>query len=349
MNLDDLLKEPAEWLRGKGSHAKIVISSRVRLARNLEGIPFPDWASKGEREEALRQFTGAIRLCPVFKNSIFVDMNKIPALDRQFLMERYLISKEFAESKLEREAVISEKEMLSIMINEEDHMRLQSLQPGFEIEEAWRLINQTDDEIGRKVKYAFSDQWGFLTACPTNCGTGLRASVMIHLPALVMTKQINRVFQALSKLGVAVRGFYGEGTQASGNFFQISNQITLGQSEEEIIDNLERIIRQIIEHEEKAREMFLKKSRFELEDKVGRAYGILEHSHIINSKEAIELLSLFRLGVDVGVVPEITVEDQNKLLIMIQPGHLQKMEGKILTPGERDTKRAEIIQQVIRR
>ncbi len=349
MKLDDLVKEPGEWLKGKGANAKIVISSRVRLARNLDAISFPGWAGKREREEVLGRFAESISSCPVLKNSLFLELNKTPALDKQFLVERYLISREFAESKIERAVVISEKEMVSLMINEEDHLRLQSLHAGFEIEEAWRLVNQIDDEIGKKARYAFSDQWGFLTACPTNCGTGLRASVMLHLPALVMTKQINKVFQALSKVGVAVRGFYGEGTQASGNFFQVSNQITLGQSEEEIIDNLERIIRQIIDHEERGRELLLNESRYELEDKVGRAYGILEYSYIISSKEAIELLSLFRLGADVGLTPEIPIESQNKLLIIIQPAHLQKMEGKILTPAERDKKRADIIKKIIRR
>ena len=348
MNFDDLLKEPGEWLKGKGASSKIVISSRVRLARNLDGIPFPGWAGKREREEVLKLSTRSINACPILKNALSLELNKLSALDRQFLVERYLISREFAESKIERVTVIGEKEMVSLMINEEDHLRLQSLHSGFEIEEAWRLVSQVDDEIGKRVKYAFSDHWGFLTACPTNCGTGLRASAMLHLPALVMTKQINKVFQVLSKVGVAVRGFYGEGTQASGNFFQVSNQITLGQSEEEIIDNLERIIRQIIDHEEKAREILLKKSRFELEDKVGRAYGILEYSHIMNSKEALELLSLFRLGVDIGIITKISIESQNKLLIIIQPAHLQKMEGRALTPGERDKKRAEVIKKAIR-
>ncbi|MBL7170969.1 MAG: protein arginine kinase [Candidatus Omnitrophica bacterium] len=348
MNFDDLLKEPGEWLKGKGASSKIVISSRVRLARNLDGIPFPGWAGKREREEVLKLSARSISACPILKNALSLELNKLSALDRQFLVERYLISREFAESKIERAAVIGEKEMVSLMINEEDHLRLQSLHSGFEIEEAWRLVSQVDDEIGKRVKYAFSDHWGFLTACPTNCGTGLRASAMLHLPALVMTKQINKVFQVLSKVGVAVRGFYGEGTQASGNFFQVSNQITLGQSEEEIIDNLERIIRQIIDHEEKAREILLKKSRFELEDKVGRAYGILEYSHIMNSQEALELLSLFRLGVDIGIITKISIESQNKLLIIIQPAHLQKMEGRALTPAERDTKRADVIKKAIR-
>ena len=343
-----MIKEPGEWLNGKGSSSKIVISSRVRLARNLDGIPFPGWSNKREQEEILKRFKVSINSCPILKNALFLELNKIPALDRQFLVERYLISKEFAESKIERVAVISEKEMVSLMINEEDHLRLQSLHGGFEIEEAWRLVSQVDDDIAKKVKYAFSERLGFLTACPTNCGTGLRASAMLHLPALVMTNQINKVFQVLSKVGVAVRGFYGEGTQASGNFFQVSNQITLGQSEEEIIDNLERIIRQIIDHEEKARESLLKKSRFELEDKVGRAYGILEYSHIMNSKEAIGLLSLFRLGVDLNLISKISIEVQNKLLIIIQPAHLQKMEGRTLTPAERDKKRAEVIKKDIR-
>jgi protein arginine kinase len=348
LNLDDLIKEPGEWLKGKGNNSNIVISSRLRLARNVQDIPFPGWGNKREREQVLEYFTNGIKSCQFLKNALFLDLNKVSSLDRQFLVERYLISREFAESKLERAAVISEKEMVSLMVNEEDHLRLQSLHSGFEIEEAWRLVNQVDDELGHKIKYAFSDRWGFLTACPTNCGTGLRASVMIHLPALVMTKQINKVFQALSKVGVAVRGFYGEGTQASGNFFQVSNQITLGQSEEEIIDNLERIIRQLIDHEEKARELLLKKERYEIEDKIGRAYGILEYSYIITSKEAIELLSLFRLGVDAGLIPKVSIESQNKLLIMIQPAHLQKMEGRVLTPDERDTKRAEIIHRAIK-
>lgn len=347
MDLESLVRVPGEWLNGKGAKAEVVISSRVRLARNLVGLPFPGWANKREREEIIKRVSSALQACPIFKNALFLEVNKLPPLDRQFLVERYLISREFAESKIERAVFIGEKEMVSLMVNEEDHIRLQSLYSGFELVEAWRLVNQVDNDLGKKINFSFSGQWGFLTACPTNCGTGLRASVMIHLPALVMTKQINKIFQAVNKLGLAVRGFYGEGTEASGNFFQVSNQTTLGQSEEEIIENIERIIRQIIGHEEKARELLLKENHSELEDKIGRAYGILEYGYIINSREAIELLSLFRLGVDVGLIPKAAIGIQNELLVRIQPAHLQKIEGRALTPGERDKKRAEIIRKAI--
>lgn len=347
MELDELIKYPAEWLNGQGPQGEIVVSSRIRLARNLDRLPFPGWAGKREREEIIKQVSSAIDGCPLLKKALFLEVNKLLPLDRQFLVERYLISPEFAESKFERALFIGEKEMVSLMVNEEDHLRLQSLQSGFSLAEAWRLINQIDDDLGKVIKFSFSPQWGFLTACPTNCGTGLRASVMIHLPALVMTKQINKIFQAVNKVGMAVRGFYGEGTEASGNFFQVSNQITLGQAEEEIVDNIERIIRQIIGHEERARELLLKENRFELEDKIGRAYGILEYGYVITSREAIELLSLFRLGVDAGLVPKVSVGVQNGLLASIQPAHLQKTEGRPLTARERDKKRSEIIRQAI--
>jgi len=242
---------------------------------------------------------------------------------------------------------IGEREVLSIMINEEDHLRIQVMKSGFDLRDAWYLINDIETELGNLLNFAYSMDFGYLTACPTNTGTGMRASVMLHLPSLVMTKQIGKVLQAITKLSLTARGLYGEGTEASGNFFQISNQVSLGQSEEDIIDNIERIIKQIIGHEQSARDALLSNNRNALEDRIWRAYGTLKNAHIINSDETIDLLSLVRLGVDLGLIKEVDRALVNELFIIIQPAHLQKLEKKKLNPNERDVKRAQIVREKI--
>jgi protein arginine kinase len=244
------------------------------------------------------------------------------------------------------------------MVNEEDHLRIQVMQSGFNLRECWQLANQLDDELADRLPYAYSPEWGFLTACPTNTGTGLRASVMVHLPALVMTKQINRVLQAIAKLSLTARGLYGEGTEASGNFFQISNQVTLGRTEEELIENIERILKQVIDQEQAARDNLLATNRLLLEDRIWRAYGILRHAHTISSGETLDLLSAVRLGVDLGIMGNshgaggteggnhrIDHQTVNELLIFSQPAHLQKLEGERLSAQERDMKRAALIRE----
>jgi protein arginine kinase len=239
--------------------------------------------------------------------------------------------------------------MVSIMVNEEDHLRLQSLQSGLQILEAWRLIDKIDTELEKKLEYAFSREWGYLTACPTNTGTGMRASVMVHLAALIMSKRINRVMKSVSQLGFTVRGLYGEGTEVVGGFFQISNSLTLGYSEEILINNLERVIIQVVEQEQKARANLLNKKQAQIEDMIWRAYGILKNARLISSRETLELLSALRLGIHLGIVKDISLKTLNELLIFTQPAHLQKITGGEQKPGERDFKRAEFIRHILRK
>jgi protein arginine kinase len=266
-------------------------------------------------------------------------------VDKQFLLERHLISREHVTQPEYKAVVVGDKEVISVMINEEDHLRVQVMQSGFNLQECWRIANRLDDLLHKRVKFAYTQEWGYLTACPTNTGTGLRASVMLHLPSLVMTKQINRVLQAITKLGMTARGLYGEGTEAEGNFFQISNQITMGATEEDIIDNMERIIRQVIGHEENSRKSLMKQNREMLQDKIFRANGILRSAHIISTKEMMGLLSMVRLGVDMGTLPDIDRRAVNELFILTQPAHLQKIEGRVLSSAQRDVKRANLIRR----
>lgn len=346
MTLDDMANGVSEWLRRS---EEVIMSSRVRLARNIEGLPFTHRANSFQRKEAIRQVQHSIEQSSYLKNALFVNLTEASLIDRQFLVERHLISKEHALGKGERAVIIGDREIMSLMVNEEDHIRLQSTQSGLGLVDAWRLINKIDDELEGNLNYAFSAEWGYLTACPTNTGTGMRASVMLHLPALIATKEIDKVLNAVAKLSLAVRGIYGEGTSAAGNFFQISNQITLGQSEEEILDNVERVTMQVVGHERAARENLIKKSTNELSDKIWRAYGTLKNAHIISSKETLKLLSWARLGIDLGIMKDLAIQTVNELLIMAQPGHIQKREGRKLEPAVRDIKRAELIKERLRR
>ncbi len=345
MKLDNLLNQTSEWLRGTGPNSDIVISSRIRLARNLDKIPFSHWANKKQEADILNRVKEAIFSSNYMKNGLFLNLGELNNIDKQFLIERHLISKEHALKTNHKAVVISDKEIVSIMINEEDHLRIQVIQSGFNLIEAWRVVSKIEAEFDKRLKFAFSADWGYLTACPTNTGTGIRASVMLHLPSLVMIKQINKVLQAIAKLSLTARGFYGEGTQAVGNFFQISNQITLGQREEDIIDNLERVIKQVIEHEQNARRILLSQRRENIEDRIWRAYGTLKSAHIITSQETIELLSTLRLGIDTGIIKDITRKTVNDLFILIQPAHLQKIAGRALSPAQRDVKRASLIRE----
>ncbi len=347
--MNDLLKENGEWLRGAGANADIVISSRVRLARNLADIPFPHKAGSKEREKVIATVLSGIENCGLLKNSLVLNLEAISPLDRHFLMERHLISTELVESRKRGAVVISEKEIISIMINEEDHMRLQAVQSGLQLLDAWRLADRLDTALGKEIDLAYSQEWGYLTACPTNTGTGMRASLMLHLPCLVISKQIGKLLQAITKLGLVARGLYGEGTKPSGNFFQISNQITLGSSEEDIIDNIERIGKQVVTHEKNARKFLLTKNRKKLEDKVFRAYGILQNVRIVSSAETLDLLSSLRLGIDLGLIKDVDHHVVNELLMLTQPAHLQKMEGHDISPEERDVKRGDLIRERLQR
>jgi len=344
MTLDDLMNRLGEWLKGEGPNSDIVMSSRVRLARNLNKVPFSHWATKKQREQTLASIKEALADNEFLKDGLLISMKELDEIDRNLLVERHLVSREFIQKPDSKMAAISANEAISGMINEEDHLRLQVMKSGFNVTGAFDIATKIDQSLaGRLLDFAFSSEWGYLTACPTNAGTGLRASVMLHLPTLVLTKQINKVLQAITRLGLTARGFYGEGTEASGDFFQISNQVTLGQREEDITDNIERIIKQVVEYEQNARQMLMAQERQRIADRIWRAYGILKNAYIISSGETIELLSSVRLGVDLEIIKDINRHQLNELFIFIQPAHLQKLEGKKLSPQERDVKRAQLI------
>jgi protein arginine kinase len=292
------------------------------------------------RELAARAVEGSRLL----QGSLTVRLDEIGELDRRFLVERHLSSREHARGDDGTALVVGDREILSVMVNEEDHLRIQTLRSGFRLDAAMEEINRLDDELEERLDYAFLPDVGYLTSCPTNAGTGLRASVMLHLPGLVMVEQINQVLQAIAKLGLAVRGLYGEGTEASGNLFQISNQVTLGMAEADIVENLGKVIGQIVEHEKKAQGSLFKRSLKALEDRVYRAYGLLTGARIITSKETIELLSALKLGLDFRLIP-LDLGTINELFIVTQPAHLQKLAGRELKPEERDVFRAELIRQ----
>lgn len=345
MRIEELLTHTGEWLRGTGPLAHIVTSSRVRLARNLSTGPFPNRASKHDLEAVLSAVERGISHIDLFKGATIFHMTELDQIDRQLLVERHLMSHEHASNPDGKALLVSAEEVVSIMINEEDHLRIQVMRSGLNLVQAFEIINAIDDALSKELNYAYTPQWGYLTACPTNTGTAMRGSVMMHLPALVMTKQINKVLAAISKLSFASRGFYGEGTQALGNFYQISNQVSLGHSETDIIQNINGLTRQVIDQEEQARQALLMQNKPMLEDKICRSWGLLKSARIISSQEAIELFSMVRLGIDMHIVKEVNHKALNELFIMIQPAHLQKIEGKRLNAFERDTKRAAVIRQ----
>jgi protein arginine kinase len=343
MKISDFLNHTSEWLKGTGPNSDIVISSRIRLARNLNKIPFPHYMNKKQSQEVFDAIMELVGKVDYLKKAFMFKLADLDSIDKQFLIERHLMSYEHAQKADSKAVLIDPEEIISIMINEEDHIRIQVMQSGFNLFEAWNVIDKIDDCFSGGLPYAFFSDLGYLTACPTNTGTGMRGSVMLHLPALVMTHQINRVLAAIAKLSFTTRGLYGEGTQASGNFFQISNQVSLGHSEYEILESLNGLIRQVIEQENQARDSLLSHNRPMLEDKISRSFALLKSARIITSQETIELLSLVRLGCDLDMVKDINRRVINELFIITQPAHLQKSENKKLSSQERDVKRAEII------
>ena len=334
----------SEWLKEDGPQNHIVITSRIRFARNLKGRSFPGWARSSERVEILDELRPLVDGLDEMRGDSFSElMQELSALDKQVLVERHLVSREHAAKGRGSAVAVSENQSVCIMINEEDHLRMQALQAGFQLDAAYRQMCRIDEAFEGKVELAFDPEWGYLTACPTNLGTGLRASVMVHLPALVLGDQIGQVIQAVNKIGLAVRGLYGEGTEAMGNLFQISNQTTLGESEEDIIKRLAKVASTVIKHEQNARDSLSDKRPRMLIDHIGRAYGVLAHAYSMPSKEALNLLSHIRLGIDLGVFDESVRQIVDELIIETQPAHLQKKTSKKLAAEKRDALRAEII------
>ena len=345
MKIDELLSKPSEWVRSDSPNSKIVMTSRVRLARNLRNVPFPGWAKKPDRQRALDLMRPVVEALPEMASCFSDSLDNLAALDKQMLVERHLISREHAAKNAGSGIVINDKETICVMINEEDHLRMQAIKSGLQLKSVFKTIDKVDTELEEQLDFAFSPRLGYLTACPTNVGTGMRASAMVHLPAMVLSDQINQVVQAVNKLGLAVRGLYGEGTEALGNFFQISNQTTLGEREADVIERLNKVILQIIEHEENARCTLLEKKPRLVYDQVGRSYGILSQAHTISSKESLNLLSLMRMGVDLELLPAATRTIVDELFIAVQPAHVQRIAERKLTAEERDSSRAELIRQ----
>lgn len=339
----------AKWIKEKGPEGDIIITSRIRLARNLEEYPYPVALTKNKSKEIIDKVREAILDGnTVLKNEFsLLALEDTPQLERQILVEKYLASPNLIENHEKSGLLVNRDESISIMVNEEDHVRIQCLLPGFQLGEAWDLADKIDDVIEERLKYAFDEQLGYLTSCPTNVGTGVRASVMVHLPALTMTGYINRILQAANQIGLAVRGIYGEGTEFVGNLFQISNQLTLGRSEKEIISNLKDVTIQIIQKERDARNTLLANNRLQLEDRIYRSYGILSNARILNSQECMKLLSDLRLGVDMKIIQDISTEVINQIMVMVQPAYLQKIAEKPLNVNERDIRRASLVRDKI--
>lgn len=340
---EEIVKKPASWLAGDGTQSGIVLSSRIRLARNVSGCSFPSVSTAEDREKVISFARSAIEKSPNLKNGKFLLWNEVSDLDRTLLMERHLVSPEFMRGVDSRALFISQEEIVSIMINEEDHLRIQVIQSGLEIRDTYCIAEKIDDDLGQSLQFDFDPDFGFLTACPTNVGTGIRASILIHLPGLVLTREIEKVISQITKVGLTVRGFYGEGTDVLGNLFQISNQTSLGRSEEDIIESLEKVTKQIIEYETNSRSTLFEDAREQIEDKIWRAYGILKNARSLTSEEVMNLLSAIRLGLSMGSIDLLPLSTINEVLILSQPAHLQKYFQKDMDSGERDIKRAELV------
>src|SRR3989475_10654350 len=343
MKFSNVLATAGEWLRGEGPHHQVVISSRVRLARNLRDRAFPGWAKKAERTAILELIKPRVEELPEMQDSFSELLQDLSALEKQVLVERHLISREHAAKGVGSAVVMNRRQTLSIMINEEDHLRMQSIRSGLQLKQAFKLVDKIDSELESKLEFASDQRLGYLAACPTNVGTGMRASAMLHLPGLVLSELINQVVQAVSKIGLAVRGLYGEGTEAMGNLFQISNQTTLGEKEDEIISRLTKVIETIIEKERDSRQVLIQKKSNTLWDQIGRAYGVLTYAHAMSSKEALNLLSIIKLGIDLGAFPEDKRLPIDELFMDTQPAHLQKTSQQKLKAEERDHLPAQII------
>lgn len=348
VELQNFLSSPADAVRRTGPMDHIVLSSRVRLARNIQGFSFPGWSKKAERVRALELIRAAVEQLPAMAGGFAESMDALGPMDKQLLVERHLISREHAAKSGGSGLVLDRTESLSVMINEEDHLRMQSLRPGLQLKEAWGAVDEVDTALEARLPYAFSADLGYLTACPSNVGTGIRVSAMLHLPGLVLAELINPIVQSVGKLGLAVRGLYGEGTEALGNLFQVSNQMTLGETEAEILERLSKVLQQMIEHELNARQKLIEEKPKVLFNHVGRAFGVLSNAYSISSKEAMNLLSLIRLAHDMGMFPGAPRSLFDELLMITQPAHLQQSQTGKLGADERDARRADLLRDRLR-
>ena len=346
---EQLIDQPSAWLDGRGDEADLVLSTRVRLARNLADVPFTQRAEEDQLKHAVSHIVSACESSESLAGGTFLPMGDLGAGDRQFLAERHLISREMTAQEGPSGLYLAGDDSASLMVNEEDHLRLQGVVSGLDLDTAWQRVRQSEEELDCALDFAFSEELGYLTACPTNVGTGMRASVFMHLPSLVLTKKIRQVLRGVSQVGLAVRGFYGEGSEILGNFFQISNQNTLGADEVDILSNLEKVVRQVIEAEHRARGLLLRDARLQIEDKVFRAFGGLRYARVLPAQEMINLTSAVRFGVAIGVELDVKLATLNELLVVTQPAHLQKLAGKEMDEEDRNVFRADVVRERLSR
>lgn len=340
------------WLEASGEHADIVLSTRVRIARNLQGHAFGPRARVNDREAVLRQFKRSMERSEILKGGTLLEMPDVADRMRRILHERRLVTRDLlgdlGEEPANGTAVhFSARDPVSVMVNEEDHLRVQSLVSGLRVQEAWHMVDRLDEELGRELPFAFHNEFGFLTSCPTNVGSGLRASVFMHLPGLVLTKEISKALRGLNELGLTFRGLYGEGSEVVGNFFQISNQRTLGRTEEDLVDHLDTVVRKVIHDEMHARQVLLRDARGVTEDKIWRAYGLLRYARSLSFEELMNLLSGVRLGVSLKLLPGLRVYTLNKMMIFTQPAHLEQAAGRDLPQAESDAHRASFVRRIL--
>ncbi len=343
--LDAILQHRPQWLVPTSAGGSIAVSTRVRLARNVAELPFPHRCSNAQRRSVIERVHAAARTTSALRDARLYPLDTLGPLDRQVLVERHLVSPEFIAQDRAAALLVAADQSCAVMINEEDHLRMQVLREDLHLEESWDVMQRIEQELEQSLTFAFSARYGYLTSCPTNVGTGLRASVMLHLPALVHEHKIGSVISAVGKVGIAVRGLYGEQSEAQGNLFQVSNQITLGRSEIEIVRQLHHIVTRVIEHEHATREKLIRTAPHKLRNDIGRAYGTLKYAEILTSKEATELLSMLLMGVDLQVLTDVSRACIADLLLEIQPAHLQKRCNKELTSEQRDIMRAALIRE----
>jgi protein arginine kinase len=345
---EEMAKSTAAWLSGQGEEALVVLSTRIRLARNVAGCRYPTTADTDTRKRIINYFDSVVTRAEHLGEGQYYKATDIEAMDRDFLVERHLISPVFLNGDLSKAVLIGPSEQLSIMVNEEDHLRIQGLSSGLDPQGAYNLVMKYESEIGRYLEFDYDKDFGYLTACPTNAGTGMRASVLIHLPGLVLTRDIDKVISRITRSGLIVRGFYGEGSDVLGNLFQVSNQNTLGLSETDILSQIELVTREIIDEEAKARARLTEEAADMIEDKIWRAYGILKHARVLTSEEVMNLLSAVRLGHAMQVIDFLDIALINEILLLSQPAHLQKYYGAEMDSNRRDFVRAQMVREKLR-
>lgn len=345
---DEMAKNPAAWLAATENESLVVLSTRVRLARNIAGCEFPESASCDVKNRVVSYFDSVLTRSNLLKDGTYVKAPDVSDMDKNFLIERHLISPLFLNGDLDKALYIDKDERLSVMINEEDHLRIQALSPGFDLKGSLEMAIKYETEIGKYLEFNYDKDFGFLTSCPTNAGTGMRASVLIHLPGLVLTREIDKLITKITRSGLIVRGFYGEGSDVLGNLFQVSNQTTLGVTEQEILEQIKRVTEEIIEEEATARRLLVEETSEIIEDKIWRAYGILLHARVLTSDEVMNLLSAVRLGHAMKVIDFLDVSLLNEILLLSQPAHLQKYYGSEMDNNKRDFVRAQMVREKLR-